>query len=61
YVWTTTAILLLFQGLFTYLPVMHTLFGTAGLDAATWGRILLFGLALFLVVEFEKGLLARRT
>ena len=60
YVWSTTAILLLFQGLFTYLPVMQTLFGTDGLDAATWGRILLFGLTLFVVVEAEKALLSKR-
>ncbi|MBK6744634.1 MAG: cation-transporting P-type ATPase [Hydrogenophilales bacterium] len=60
YIWWTTAILLVFQGVFTYLPIMQTLFGTAGLDAATWGRILLFGLMLFLVIEAEKALLARR-
>jgi magnesium-transporting ATPase (P-type) len=60
-IWSTVLILLVFQGLFTYLPVMHTLFGTAALDAAAWGRILLFGLALFLVVELEKALIARAT
>jgi magnesium-transporting ATPase (P-type) len=58
YVWITTAILLLFQGLFTYLPLMQRLFGTAGLDAAAWAGILLFGLALFLVVEVEKRLIS---
>jgi len=60
YVWSTAVILLVFQLLFTYLPVMQTLFGTAGLETAAWGRILLFGLALFFVVEIEKLLLARR-
>jgi hypothetical protein len=45
---------------FTYLPVMQTLFGSAGLDAAAWGRILLFGVALFLIIETEKALLGRR-
>ena len=48
------AVLLALQGLFTYAPVMQTLFHTAGLDAATWGRIVLFGVALFLVIELEK-------
>ena len=60
YIWWATAILLVFQGVFTYLPIMQTLFGTAGLDAATWGRIMLFGLMLFLVIEAEKALLALR-
>ncbi|MDD3528281.1 MAG: cation-transporting P-type ATPase [Gallionellaceae bacterium] len=58
YVWLTTLILIFFQGLFTYLPAMQALFGTAGLDAAAWAGILLFGLLLFLLVELEKALLA---
>jgi len=60
YVWSTTAILLVFQALFTYLPIMQTLFGTTGIDAASWGYILLFGVALFLVVELEKRLISHR-
>ncbi len=54
YVIIAIAILLGLQVLFTYLPAMQTLFHTAPLDAPTWGRILLFGLAVFAIVEVEK-------
>ncbi|MGD8957680.1 MAG: cation-transporting P-type ATPase [Chromatiaceae bacterium] len=49
-----------FQMLFTYLPLMQTFFGTAAIDAAAWARILVFGLALFMLVELEKALLRWR-
>ncbi|OGB20941.1 MAG: carbonate dehydratase [Burkholderiales bacterium RIFCSPLOWO2_02_FULL_57_36] len=52
-------LLLVFQMLFTYLPVMQAMFGTAGLDLASWGRVVLFGLALMLIVEAEKFFLRR--
>ncbi|MBS1212905.1 MAG: carbonate dehydratase [Proteobacteria bacterium] len=42
------------QLLFSYLPAMQTLFGTADIDAGIWGRIVAFGAALFLIVELEK-------
>jgi magnesium-transporting ATPase (P-type) len=48
------------QGLLTYAPIFQKLFGTAAIDAAAWGRILLFGVVLFLAVEAEKMLLRRR-
>lgn len=46
--------LLAVQVLFTYWPPMQTLFGTTALDAASWPRILLFGIAAFTIVELEK-------
>ena len=49
-----------FQLLFTYLPLMQSFFGTAAIDAAAWARILVFGLALFALVELEKALLRWR-
>ncbi|MFT5643645.1 MAG: magnesium-transporting ATPase (P-type) [Janthinobacterium sp.] len=52
-------VLLVFQGLFTYLPMMQHLFGTADIGIAAWGRIALFGAALMLMVELEKCLLFR--
>jgi magnesium-transporting ATPase (P-type) len=60
YIWWTSGVLLILQIVFTYVPIMQILFGSAGLDAAAWGRILLFGLALFLIIETEKALLGRR-
>jgi magnesium-transporting ATPase (P-type) len=56
--WAVAA-LLLFQALFTYLPSMQRLFGTADLGAAAWARIALFGAAVLLLVELEKWLLFR--
>jgi magnesium-transporting ATPase (P-type) len=54
-------VLLVLQGLFTYLPVLQALFATAALDAAAWGRIVVFGLVVYGVVELEKALIRRRT
>jgi magnesium-transporting ATPase (P-type) len=59
YVLVAIALLLAMQMLFTYLPVMQTLFKTAPIDATTWGLIFLFGVAVLLVVEVEK-IVARR-
>ena len=54
------AVLLVLQALFTYLPAMQSLFGTAAPDAAAWGRIVLFGIVVYVTVEAEKALLRRR-
>jgi magnesium-transporting ATPase (P-type) len=43
-----------FQLLFTYLPPMQTLFGTAALDSATWLRIVAVSFSVFVLVELEK-------
>lgn len=44
------------QALFTYAPVMNTLFHTAPIGAGTWLRISAVALAALLVVEAEKWL-----
>lgn len=54
YVWIAIGVLLL-QLAFTYAPVMQTLFHTAALDLAAWGRILAFGVFVLLAVELEKA------
>ena len=59
YVLGAIGLLLVAQGLFTYLPVMQTLFGTAGLDAVSWLCIFGFGIIVLLVVEAEKALVKR--
>ena len=54
------AIVLLFQLLFTYLPLMQLFFHSAPISAESWLRILLAGVLLFLLVELEKLLVRRR-
>lgn len=51
------ALVMLFQMLFTYLPLMQLFFHTTAIDLAAWGRILAVGIALFLAVELEKKLI----
>lgn len=50
---SVTAVIL-FQLLFSYLPWMHTIFGTASLNLIQWVNIVLFGVGIFLLVELEK-------
>ncbi len=50
-------VLIVLQAAFTYLPPMQDLFGTTGMTRAEWGRVLIFGLMVFLVVELEKTIL----
>lgn len=51
----TVALVVGFQLLFTYLPVMQVLFRTTPIDLGTWSRIILFALCLFVLVELEKA------
>jgi magnesium-transporting ATPase (P-type) len=59
YVLLTIAILALIQAIFTYAPFMQTMFGVVDIDLAAWGRILAFGVVLFVVVEVEKMVIQR--
>ena len=52
-------VLVVFQLLFTYLPLMQTLFGTMALSASTWLLIIATGSSVLWLVELEK-LVARR-
>jgi hypothetical protein len=56
YALLAVSVLAVLQLLLTYLPAMQSAFGTAALDLAAWGRIVLFGVLLLLVVEAEKWL-----
>ena len=51
-----SAVLLALQLLFTHAAPMQALFGTAALDARSWGLVAAFGGAVFLAVELEKAL-----
>ena len=59
YALLAVAVLAALQLIMTYLPAMQAAFGTAPLQAGAWGRILLFGILLMLIVEAEKWLLRR--
>ena len=52
-------VLVVLQGLFTYGPLMQTLFGSAPIDAMTWLKVFAFGVIVYSVVEIEKALLWR--
>ncbi|MCY1366884.1 hypothetical protein D9M69_537920 [compost metagenome] len=58
-VWTGVITLVL-QLLLTYAPPMQQLFGTAALDAPTWGVIVALAGGLFVAVEAEKAWLRYR-
>ncbi|WP_229753649.1 cation-transporting P-type ATPase [Amphritea balenae] len=51
------ALVLVFQLLFTYLPIMQLFFHTTAIDLAAWGRIIVVGIIMFLAVELEKKLI----
>jgi len=55
----TVALVLLFQLVFTYLPVMQTLFGTTIIGVFQWVAVFLFGVLLFFLVELEKAVTRR--
>lgn len=51
------ALVMFFQILFTYLPIMQLFFHTTAIDGAAWLRILAVGVILFLLVELEKKMI----
>lgn len=44
------------QVLFTHLPFMNALFGTAPLDAWAWAQCIAVGVGIFIIVEIEKAI-----
>ena len=59
WIWLGVAATIVLQMLFTYAPFMHTIFETAPLLPAAWGRIILFGAFSYMAVEIEKALVNR--
>lgn len=49
-------LVIFFQALFTYAPLMHSMFGTSPLDVVTWLHIAVASIALFIAVEIEKAI-----
>ncbi len=60
YVLMAIALVIGFQLLFTYTPVMQALFHTEALDADAWGRIVLASSLVLILVELEKTALRMR-
>ncbi|MDT8386347.1 MAG: cation-transporting P-type ATPase [Thiogranum sp.] len=56
YILIAVALLVVFQLAFTYLNVMQLLFGTAAIDASTWGVIVLVASSVLFLVELEKAI-----
>ena len=54
------AVMMTIQMVYTYLPLMHSLFQSTAIGAASWGRITLAGVAAYLIVELEKKLRSRK-
>lgn len=54
------SLMVLLQLLFTYLPVMHTAFGSQPIGLREWVLIISASLGVYLVIEFEKWLRARK-
>ena len=59
-IFVSIGLLVLFQMLFTYTPAMQLWFGVTGLTLEHWGYVLLAGLTVFVVVEFEKWVVRLR-
>jgi magnesium-transporting ATPase (P-type) len=47
------------QLLFTYVPLMQTIFGSTGLSALEWLKVIGAGLLVFVVAELEKAVISR--
>ena len=59
YVTAAISVVIVLQLIFTYTPIMNTLFHTAPLKADVWPLIAVCALGVFLIVELEKYLVAR--
>ena len=53
------AAVVVFQLLFTYLPVMQHFFGTAPINIHQWARIIILAIVIFVLVEIEKSIMRR--
>ncbi len=58
-VWITVLLVIIFQILFTYLPLFQSLFGTSAIKAVHWPVMAGAGVILFSMVEAEKLVLRR--
>lgn len=54
--WAAVALVAVLQAIFTYLPFLQGIFGTAAMPLSAWGLVVLGGILIFLLVELEKWL-----
>jgi len=59
YILFSIAACILLQLAFTYLPVLQTFFGSAGLSMAEWSKVMGAGLLVFFGAELEKWVIRR--
>ncbi len=59
-IWAAVGVLVVFQVIFVYVPVMHTLFGSAALGFMGWALPIVMGLVVFALVEAVKVLGRKR-
>jgi len=50
------SLMLLLQIMFTYLPAMHTAFGSQSIGLREWGLIIAASVVVYIVIEFDKWL-----
>ena len=55
WVWASAGAVVVLQLFFTYVPVMHRLFGSAPLEVGSWLAIVAVNVVFFLLVEAEKA------
>jgi magnesium-transporting ATPase (P-type) len=55
WIWAGIGAMMAVQMLFSYLPLMNTLFHTAPIGWMDWGLIVAVGLAIYLIIEGEKA------
>ena len=59
YVLVSIGACVVLQLLFTYVPLMQTIFGSTGLSALEWLKVIGAGLLVFVVAEIEKAVISR--
>ena len=60
YLWGGVGLMIVLQMLYTYVPGMNTLFGSAPMTLGEWALVIGAGIAIHVAVEVEKWFTRRR-
>jgi Ca2+-transporting ATPase len=60
WVFSGVAVMIVFQLLFTYLPLANRIFQSASIGLIDWSKVIVFALVVYFLVEFEKRLRRRK-